>query len=208
VLAAAARLDRVAGSEGGGEARGGARAVRRRLGGFPGRWVCPRGRPDPAPPRLPHAPLTPLPATRPAHALYFAAYEAAKEALGGGGEGHHPFAVAAAGVFATITSDACMTPFDVVKQRLQARHACATSASSRPSRPVPRRRCRPGHRWSAAPTQACGTACRAPCARRAWARSSGRIEPRRGPAAVTGRLVGRRPWLSSAADAAQARRSS
>jgi len=88
----------------------------------------------------PHAPLTPLPAIRPAHALYFAAYEAAKEALGGGGEGHHPFAVAAAGVFATITSDACMTPFDVVKQRLQARPACATSASLRPSRPVPQRR--------------------------------------------------------------------
>jgi len=50
VLAAAARLDRRAGSEGGGEARGGARAVWRRLGGFPGRRVCPRGWPAPAPP--------------------------------------------------------------------------------------------------------------------------------------------------------------
>ena len=64
---------------------------------------------------------------RPAHALYFAAYEAAKKALGGSKEGHHPFAVAAAGVFATLTSDACMTPFDVVKQRLQVRFACRPS---------------------------------------------------------------------------------
>ena len=67
---------------------------------------------------------------RPAHALYFAAYEAAKEALGGSREGHHPFAVAAAGVFATLTSDACMTPFDVVKQRLQVRCACQPSTCS------------------------------------------------------------------------------
>lgn len=87
-----------------------------------------------APQALPHAPahLTVPPVLldhfptlrRPAHALYFAAYEAAKEALGGGEEGHHPFAVATAGVFATVTSDACMTPFDVVKQRLQVLHAC------------------------------------------------------------------------------------
>ena len=55
---------------------------------------------------------------RPAHALYFAAYEASKEALGGNkGSAHHPAATAAAG--AAVVNDTCMVPVDVVKQRLQ-----------------------------------------------------------------------------------------
>ncbi|KAI8470861.1 MAG: mitochondrial carrier domain-containing protein [Monoraphidium minutum] len=55
----------------------------------------------------------------PAHAIYFGTYEAAKEALGGNASGHHPAAVAAAGVAATVASDAAMNPADVIKQRLQ-----------------------------------------------------------------------------------------
>eukprot|EP00884_Botryococcus_braunii_P016663 jgi/Botrbrau1/3680/Bobra.0008s0009.2 len=55
----------------------------------------------------------------PAHALYFAVYESAKERLGATAEGHHPVAAAAAGAAATLTSDALMTPCDVIKQRLQ-----------------------------------------------------------------------------------------
>lgn len=56
---------------------------------------------------------------RPAHALYFATYELAKESLGGNDPGHHPVATAVAGSIATIVNDAVMTPSDVVKQRLQ-----------------------------------------------------------------------------------------
>ncbi|GBF95304.1 mitochondrial carrier protein [Raphidocelis subcapitata] len=59
----------------------------------------------------------------PAHALYFASYEAAKRALGGDAEGHHPLAAAAAGAAATLVNDAAMTPVDVVKQRLQVAHS-------------------------------------------------------------------------------------
>ncbi|KAF2201896.1 asparaginyl-tRNA synthetase [Delitschia confertaspora ATCC 74209] len=58
----------------------------------------------------------------PAHAVYFASYEAVKHALGGnegGHEEHHPFAAAASGAAATIASDALMNPFDVIKQRMQ-----------------------------------------------------------------------------------------
>ncbi|KAF2176326.1 asparaginyl-tRNA synthetase [Zopfia rhizophila CBS 207.26] len=58
----------------------------------------------------------------PAHAVYFASYEAVKHALGGnegGKEEHHPLAAAASGAAATITSDALMNPFDVIKQRMQ-----------------------------------------------------------------------------------------
>ena len=57
--------------------------------------------------------------SRPSHALYFASYEAAKDALGGNRPGHQPLAVGCAGIIATVISDACSTPFDVVKQRLQ-----------------------------------------------------------------------------------------
>ncbi|KAH8727118.1 mitochondrial carrier domain-containing protein [Phaeosphaeriaceae sp. PMI808] len=58
----------------------------------------------------------------PAHAVYFASYEATKHALGGnegGHEEHHPLAAAASGAAATISSDALMNPFDVIKQRMQ-----------------------------------------------------------------------------------------
>ncbi|KAG0285181.1 Fe(2+) transporter [Dissophora globulifera] len=55
----------------------------------------------------------------PAHALYFGAYEYAKEAFGGNEAGHHPLAAGAAGACATISSDALMNPFDVIKQRMQ-----------------------------------------------------------------------------------------
>lgn len=61
--------------------------------------------------------------TGPAHAVYFSAYEAAKEALGGNREGHQPLATSAAGAFATLTSEAVNLPMDVVKQRLQVLHS-------------------------------------------------------------------------------------
>jgi solute carrier family 25 iron transporter 28/37 len=57
----------------------------------------------------------------PAHAVYFAVYEAAKSKLGGNLKGHHPFAHGLAGALATVASDAVITPMDVVKQRLQLR---------------------------------------------------------------------------------------
>lgn len=59
----------------------------------------------------------------PSHALYFATYEAAKELYGGNQQGHHPLATAAAGATATIVNDGCMTPWDVVKQRMQVSHS-------------------------------------------------------------------------------------
>ncbi|KAF2087227.1 mitochondrial carrier [Saccharata proteae CBS 121410] len=58
----------------------------------------------------------------PAHAVYFATYEAVKHAAGGnegGQQEHHPFAAALSGAAATIASDALMNPFDVMKQRMQ-----------------------------------------------------------------------------------------
>eukprot|EP00250_Pteridium_aquilinum_P000766 c10928_g1_i1 orf=334-1425(+) len=55
----------------------------------------------------------------PAHAVYFSVYEVFKERFGGNEAGHHPLAHGAAGVLATIASDAVFTPMDVVKQRLQ-----------------------------------------------------------------------------------------
>ena len=55
----------------------------------------------------------------PAHAVYFATYEGAKEALGGNQPGHQVLATGAAGALATVAADAVMTPLDVVKQRLQ-----------------------------------------------------------------------------------------
>jgi solute carrier family 25 iron transporter 28/37 len=57
----------------------------------------------------------------PAHAVYFATYEHAKEALGGNANKnqHAPLAHAAAGMCATIAGDAVQTPVDTVKQRLQ-----------------------------------------------------------------------------------------
>lgn len=55
----------------------------------------------------------------PAHAVYFSVYEICKERFGGNRRGHHPLAHGAAGVVATVASDAVLTPMDVVKQRLQ-----------------------------------------------------------------------------------------
>lgn len=49
----------------------------------------------------------------PAHAVYFATYEAVKHAMGGNQVGvHHPLAAASSGAAATIASDAFMNPFD------------------------------------------------------------------------------------------------
>ncbi|CAN8104985.1 unnamed protein product [Discula destructiva] len=56
----------------------------------------------------------------PAHAVYFATYEAVKHIMGGNRVGvHHPLAAATSGACATIASDALMNPFDVIKQRMQ-----------------------------------------------------------------------------------------
>ncbi|KAK1774314.1 mitochondrial carrier domain-containing protein [Copromyces sp. CBS 386.78] len=56
----------------------------------------------------------------PAHAVYFATYEAVKHLMGGNKVGEHHFlAAATSGACATIASDALMNPFDVIKQRMQ-----------------------------------------------------------------------------------------
>ncbi|CDR45864.1 CYFA0S20e01068g1_1 [Cyberlindnera fabianii] len=56
----------------------------------------------------------------PAHAVYFGTYEYVKKSLiHEKEEGHQPFRVALAGASATITSEALMNPFDVIKQRMQ-----------------------------------------------------------------------------------------
>lgn len=55
----------------------------------------------------------------PAHALYFASYEAAKKLYGADRPGHQVLTTGAAGATATLLQDAFMTPADVVKQRLQ-----------------------------------------------------------------------------------------
>ena len=58
----------------------------------------------------------------PAHAVYFAVYEAAKKEFthdSGGNDGMAALGHAAAGAMATVASDAILTPMDVVKQRLQ-----------------------------------------------------------------------------------------
>ncbi|KAL2752252.1 hypothetical protein ACRALDRAFT_1078263 [Sodiomyces alcalophilus JCM 7366] len=58
----------------------------------------------------------------PAHAVYFATYEAVKHIMGGNQAGvHHPLAAVTSGACATIASDALMNPFDVIKQRMQMR---------------------------------------------------------------------------------------
>lgn len=59
----------------------------------------------------------------PAHAVYFATYELAKETLGGNNDAYAPGAIGLAGAIATIGSDAIFTPADVVKQRLQLAHS-------------------------------------------------------------------------------------
>ncbi|KAK1426869.1 hypothetical protein QVD17_15549 [Tagetes erecta] len=56
----------------------------------------------------------------PAHAVYFSVYETCKEKFTRGNPNSNNFiAHAAAGVFATVSSDAVFTPMDMVKQRLQ-----------------------------------------------------------------------------------------
>ncbi|KAI7876208.1 mitochondrial carrier [Lichtheimia hyalospora FSU 10163] len=64
----------------------------------------------------------------PAHALHFATYEYVKEKLGADEEqGNHTLSFAAAGACATLAHDTLMTPFDVVKQRMQLRDSTFTS---------------------------------------------------------------------------------
>ncbi|THH10741.1 hypothetical protein EW145_g1124 [Phellinidium pouzarii] len=55
----------------------------------------------------------------PAHAVHFGVYEAVKEMTGGNKGGNHFLSTSIAGAAATISSDALMNPFDVVKQRMQ-----------------------------------------------------------------------------------------
>ncbi|KAL0333170.1 UNVERIFIED_CONTAM: Mitoferrin [Sesamum angustifolium] len=54
----------------------------------------------------------------PAHAVYFSVYESSKKFLSIGNP-NNAMVHAASGVFATVASDAVITPMDVVKQRLQ-----------------------------------------------------------------------------------------
>jgi solute carrier family 25 iron transporter 28/37 len=55
----------------------------------------------------------------PAHAAYFSLFESMKVALGADREGHYPLRAAVCGASATFVHDLMMTPFDVVKQRMQ-----------------------------------------------------------------------------------------
>jgi len=55
----------------------------------------------------------------PAHAIHFGTLEAVKELAGGNEAGHQVFATSLAGACASISSDAFMNPFDVIKQRMQ-----------------------------------------------------------------------------------------
>lgn len=54
-----------------------------------------------------------------AHSAYFAVFEATKTLLGADTAGHHPIQAAACGALAAISHDLFLTPFDVVKQRMQ-----------------------------------------------------------------------------------------
>lgn len=55
----------------------------------------------------------------PIHGLSFTVYEMSKVVLGANKHGYHPISAASAGVCATLVHDACLTPIDLVKQRLQ-----------------------------------------------------------------------------------------
>ncbi|GAB2234096.1 hypothetical protein Droror1_Dr00003333 [Drosera rotundifolia] len=55
----------------------------------------------------------------PAHAVYFSVYEASKKGFSNRSNVNDHVGHAAAGVCATVTSDAVFTPMDMVKQRLQ-----------------------------------------------------------------------------------------
>lgn len=54
----------------------------------------------------------------PSHAMYFGAYEYSKHRLCAE-EGLHPLKIALSGAFAAMAHDAIVTPFDVIKQRMQ-----------------------------------------------------------------------------------------
>eukprot|EP00484_Ammonia_sp_Unknown_P030004 CAMPEP_0197051704 /NCGR_PEP_ID=MMETSP1384-20130603/26298_1 /TAXON_ID=29189 /ORGANISM="Ammonia sp." /LENGTH=322 /DNA_ID=CAMNT_0042484303 /DNA_START=228 /DNA_END=1196 /DNA_ORIENTATION=- len=54
----------------------------------------------------------------PSHGMYFGMYEYSKFRLGAE-EGLHPLKIALAGAFAAMAHDAIVTPFDVIKQRMQ-----------------------------------------------------------------------------------------
>ncbi len=68
----------------------------------------------------------------PSHALHFATYESAKELYGGNNNGHRPLPTAFAGATAVIVHDGCMTPADVIKQRLQVRGLSLDRTRPRP----------------------------------------------------------------------------
>lgn len=55
----------------------------------------------------------------PAHAAYFSLFESMKVAVGADKPGHYPLRAALCGASATLVHDLMMTPFDVVKQRMQ-----------------------------------------------------------------------------------------
>ncbi|WVO13649.1 hypothetical protein L204_101270 [Cryptococcus depauperatus] len=60
----------------------------------------------------------------PAHAAHFGMYEFVREISGGRSDGWHGVVgTAVAGAAATISSDALMNPFDVIKQRMQIRNS-------------------------------------------------------------------------------------
>lgn len=64
----------------------------------------------------------------PAHAIYFATYEAVKHLMGGNQAGlHHPLAAATSGACATIASDALMNPFDGNPPLLTTPHSARTN---------------------------------------------------------------------------------
>ncbi|KAL8146626.1 hypothetical protein AgCh_004381 [Apium graveolens] len=59
----------------------------------------------------------------PAHAVYFSVYETFKKSLLAYGSPNNSAVHAVSGVFATVASDAVITPMDVVKQRLQLKNS-------------------------------------------------------------------------------------
>jgi solute carrier family 25 iron transporter 28/37 len=65
----------------------------------------------------------------PAHALYFGSYEQAKKLLvpANSDAASSPFAVGISGAIATSLADGFMTPFDVIKQRMQVHDSPFTS---------------------------------------------------------------------------------
>lgn len=79
---------------------------------------------------------------RPSHAIYFACYEKCKTLFGfeHAAGTDNILATGAAGACATIAADAIMTPFDVIKQRLQigvtATATCTNPLSTVPSNPA------------------------------------------------------------------------